>query len=284
MPGILSIVATPIGNLEDITFRAVRTLRECDLVAAEDTRRTAKLLARYEIQKPLVSLREHNEAREAERLVVRMQQGAHVAFVTDAGTPGIADPGARLVRSARNNGITVTPIPGPNAIAAALSVAGEDAAQYSFLGFPPASGGARRRWLATLSAETRTVVFFEAPHRIRKTVAEAFGLVERPIFVLRELTKKHESLVICSSNVDIDQIRELGEATVVIPGPTSEKSADAVLPQREQAFVTSFIGLTTESAMSREEALQLISSIAGQSMPAIKKAVKKHTMSGNRPN
>ena len=123
-PGTLYVVATPIGNLEDLTFRALRVLREVDLIAAEDTRRTSKLLARYEIRKPLISVREHNELREADRLMARLTAGENVALVSDAGTPGIADPGARLVRAVRTRGLKVVPIPGPSAVAAAMSVAG----------------------------------------------------------------------------------------------------------------------------------------------------------------
>src|SRR4249920_1407926 len=136
-PGTLFVVATPIGNLEDITLRALRTLREVDLIAAEDTRRTSKLLARYDIRKPLVSLHEHNEHRERVRLVGRLQAGEQVALVSHAGTPGISDPGAPLVRAAREAGIRVVPIPGPSAVAAALSVSGIDLAEFAFMGFPP---------------------------------------------------------------------------------------------------------------------------------------------------
>ena len=139
MPGTLFVVATPIGNLEDFTFRGVRTLREVDLIAAEDTRRTAKLLAHYDIKKPVVSLREHNEVRESTRLVARMLAGENVALVSDAGTPGIADPGARLVAAARASDVRVVPIPGASAVAAALSATGLPGDQFLFLGFAPSA-------------------------------------------------------------------------------------------------------------------------------------------------
>src|SRR5688572_7989980 len=161
MAGTLFVVATPIGNLEDLSFRALRTLKEVDLIAAEDTRRTAKLLAHYAIRKPMVSLREHNERRETPKLLARLQAGSSVALVSDAGTPGVSDPGQHLVRSAREAGIAVSPIPGPSAVMAALSASGEPGDEFVFMGFIPRSGALRTRWLAALQAEPRTVVFFE---------------------------------------------------------------------------------------------------------------------------
>jgi 16S rRNA (cytidine1402-2'-O)-methyltransferase len=162
MPGTLFVVATPIGNLEDLTFRALRTLKEVDLIAAEDTRRTSKLLAHYEIRKPLVSVREHNEAKSAARLVERLAAGESIALVSDAGTPGIADPGARLVAAVRAAGLPVIAIPGASAVAAAISICGFDASEFVFMGFPPPGGTARADWFERLDAETRPVVFFEA--------------------------------------------------------------------------------------------------------------------------
>src|SRR5262245_47875860 len=166
MAGTLFVVATPIGNLEDLTFRALRTLKEVDLIAAEDTRRTSNLLARYEVRKPLVSLREHNEHRESDRLVAQLLAGKSIALVSDAGTPAISDPGALLVRRARSRGVRVVPIPGPSAVAAALSVAGLTSEHFVFMGFPPSSGKARSAWFESARIETRPIVFFEAPHRI----------------------------------------------------------------------------------------------------------------------
>ena len=195
MAGTLFVVATPIGNLEDLTFRALRTLREVDLIAAEDTRRTAKLLAHYEIRKPLVSLREHNETRETPRLIARLRAGENVALVSDAGTPTIADPGARLVRPSATRGLPVVPIPGATAIATLLSASGFSGDQFVFLGFPPSSGAARARWFHDLATETRVALFFEAPHRAKRTLEELLDYVKRPIIVGRELTKVNEQLV-----------------------------------------------------------------------------------------
>jgi 16S rRNA (cytidine1402-2'-O)-methyltransferase len=191
MPGTLYMVATPIGNLEDLTFRAKRILGEVDVIAAEDTRRTSNLLAHYQIKKPMVSLREHNEAREAARLVEKILAGASVAVVTDAGTPGIADPGARIVNAARAAGITIVPIPGASAVSAAMSVSGSTVPEFSFLGFPPAKGQDRVRWFERLAAVDHPAVFFEAPHRIARTVSEAERiLVKKQILVFRELAQR----------------------------------------------------------------------------------------------
>src|SRR5262245_5571 len=197
MAGTLFVVATPIGNLEDLTFRALRTLKEVDLIAAEDTRRTAKLLAHYEIRKSVVSVREHNEAREAGRLVARLSSGESVAPVTDGGTPGLADPGAKVVAAARAAGIKVVPVPGASAITTALSASGLGEPEFVFMGFPPSSGTARTEWVAKLAKEQRVVVFFESPHRVNRTIGEITDKSSyRDIIVFRELTKIHESTVI----------------------------------------------------------------------------------------
>jgi 16S rRNA (cytidine1402-2'-O)-methyltransferase len=244
MPGTLFVVATPIGNLEDLTFRALRTLREVDLIAAEDTRRTSKLLARYEIRKPLVSLREHNEARQAPVLVGRLLEGETVALVSDAGTPGIADPGTRLVAAAREARIPVVPVPGASAVAAALSVSGFVANQFVFMGFAPRSGSARKEWMAEVADEPRTVVFLEAPHRIRRTVRELTELlVNRPISINRELTKINESSVVSPINaVSIDDLREQGEFTIVV----AARSVDGVESDPEPFEVTDLFGYMTQ--------------------------------------
>jgi 16S rRNA (cytidine1402-2'-O)-methyltransferase len=233
MPGTLFVVATPIGNLEDLTFRAVRTLREVDLIAAEDTRRTAKLLAHCDIRKPMVSLREHNEHREAPRLVARLARGENIALVSDAGTPGIADPGARLVKAARQAGILAVPIPGPSAITAALSVAGIESSEFVFMGFPPPKGSERARWLERLKTEPRLVVAFEAPHRIARTISDiAIVSTKQPILLLREITKINYSLVEWSIREPGIEVKQLGEFVIVVPprdqvDTSDEKAADA---------------------------------------------------------
>lgn len=193
MAGMIYLVATPIGNLEDITLRALRTLREVDLVACEDTRRTGLLLRRFEIDKPLLSYREHNEAARAAELIRRAQDGASIAVVSDAGMPGIADPGFRVARAAVEAGVRVAPIPGANAAMAALTASGLPTDRFRFEGFLPPREAKRRAALELLRAETATVVLYEAPHRIAATLRDiAAVLGARPLVLARELTKLHE--------------------------------------------------------------------------------------------
>ena len=178
MPGTLYVVATPIGNLEDVTLRALRTLREVSVIAAEDTRRTARLLQHYSISTRTTSLHEHNERSKTPSLVARLQAGESIALVSDAGTPVVSDPGTHLVAAAHAAGIRVVPIPGASAALAALSSSGLAEREFLFLGFPPTRATARKKWLADVAAERRVLILYEAPHRIRATLEdmlEAFG-------------------------------------------------------------------------------------------------------------
>jgi 16S rRNA (cytidine1402-2'-O)-methyltransferase len=248
MAGTLYVVATPIGNLEDLTFRALRTLKEADLIAAEDTRHTLKLLSHYGISKQLVSLREHNEAREGAKLIVRLKANQNIALVSDAGTPAIADPGARLVRAARGEGIRIVPIPGPSAVTAVISVSGLDSTEFTFKGFPPPARIARRQWLEGLKATATPVVFLEAPHRITETISDSEEiLVNRQIMVFRELTKINESLVI-RPNKTIDsksQIVERGEFTIVV-GPSEGRPHVDIAKQQA---ISRLFDILTESGL-----------------------------------
>jgi 16S rRNA (cytidine1402-2'-O)-methyltransferase len=195
--GILYVVATPIGNLEDITYRAVRVLREAGLIACEDTRQTRKLLDHYGIATPMVSYHEHNEAARAEELVGRLEEGVDVAQVSDAGMPGISDPGYRVIKLAIDRGITVVPIPGASALIAALAGSGLPTDAFEFHGFLPAKSGQRRTALESFCQTQHTIVVYEAPHRIRETlqdIAEIFGSTRR-VVVARELTKIHEEFL-----------------------------------------------------------------------------------------
>ena len=269
MPGTLFIVATPIGNLEDLTFRALRTLREVDLIAAEDTRRTSKLLAHYEVRKPLVSLHEHNENREADRLISKLGAGLNIALVSDAGTPTIADPGFHLVARARASGITIVPIPGPSAVITALSAAGLPADVFVFMGFPPAGGTARDRWFERLAEEPATVVFYESPHRITRTMSEVSDVLgERAILVCRELTKVNEELVMWNKTVSL---REQGEFVVVV-GPSQPR--EAIEP--EPLSVAHFVGQLTEKlSLDESEAMALAATHFGIAAPKVSKLLKK---------
>lgn len=196
MSGILYLVATPIGNLEDITLRALRILKEVDLVAAEDTRRSRKLLNHFGITTPLTSYFEHNEAAKGERILERLRQGQSVALISDAGTPAIADPGYLLVNRCRQEGVAVAAVPGPSALVAALSISGLPVDSFIFEGFLPAKSAARRRALEPLQDERRTVIFYEAPHRLESTLRDLEEVLgaDRQVGVARELTKLHEEL------------------------------------------------------------------------------------------
>jgi len=276
MAGALYVVATPIGNLEDLTFRALRTLREVDLIAAEDTRRTSKLLAHYEIRKPLVSVREHNEVREAPKIIARLSAGQSVALVTDAGTPGIADPGSRLVAGVRLAGLKVVPIPGPSAVAAALSVSGVTSDSFCFRGFPPRSGKDRERWFHDVAADPRTQVFFEAPHRIRRTLDEMSNLVKRQILVHREITKINEELVIWPSLP-----AELGEFVVILaPVEASESRREL-----DSAVVLShYHALATNAGFDDDLAFEMLAKFFDVESAVIRKSVKKSKILAKRQN
>src|SRR5882724_4833386 len=195
-PSTLYLVATPIGNLEDITLRALRTLKECDLVAAEDTRRTGLLLKHFGISKPLLSYFQFNEARRSEQILERLRQGGKIALVTDAGSPGISDPGERVVKAAIAAGFRVEPVPGPSALIAALTASGLAADEFHFIGFLPHKSGQRRKRLESLKAFQGTLVLYESPYRIEKLLEELLQVFpERRVVLARELTKKFEEFL-----------------------------------------------------------------------------------------
>lgn len=274
--GTLYVVATPIGNLEDITLRALRILREVDMIAAEDTRRTAKLLAHYEIRKPLVSLHEHNEWKEADRLVEQIRAGRQVALVSDAGTPGIADPGMVLVNRCREAGLPVSPVPGPSAITAALSISGQPAGVFVFAGFPPRSGRDREAWFEAISREARTVVFYEAPHRIDRTLSEGLNYwLDRIIICNRELTKLHEQSVVWPINANLkDELPSVGEFVVVL-GPRRTRATQTDASQNIDAACLLFDCMTRNCGFSHELASDLAARAFGISQQSFSKGLKK---------
>jgi 16S rRNA (cytidine1402-2'-O)-methyltransferase len=227
MPGTLYLVATPIGNLKDITLRALEVLRSVDLIAAEDTRRTQQLLQRHGIARPLVSYHEHNERRRAVELVGRLTAGANIALVTDAGTPAICDPGYHLVQQALAQSIPVTAIPGPAAFLAALSVSGLSlAAGFTFVGYLPPKTGRRRRRLEELRDRPEVLCLYEAPHRLVAALEDALEILgDRPACIARELTKVHEEITRGLLSELLDQARRRGargEYTLVIAGRPSK--------------------------------------------------------------
>lgn len=236
-PGTLYLVATPIGNLEDITLRALRILRQCDLIAAEDTRRTLQLLRHFQIQKPILSCHAHNEARRASALVERLRQGATVALVTDAGSPGISDPGERVVRAVLEAGLRVEPVPGPCALIAALTASGLPTHEFHFLGFLPHKTGARLRRLESLRSVPGTLVFYESPHRIERLLEALAALYpDRTVVVARELTKKFEQFLRGHPAQLVEHLRTRplrGECVVLVEPATSRGPAttDPAAPQ-----------------------------------------------------
>jgi 16S rRNA (cytidine1402-2'-O)-methyltransferase len=222
-PGILYIVATPIGNLEDITIRAIETLRTVEVIACEDTRKSRVLLQRFQITTKLMSLHRFSESRKAHAILERLSRGQNVALITDAGTPAISDPGHRLVRAAQDAGILVTPIPGPSSITAALSVSGMDCSSFVYLGFAPRKDEQRRGFFAQIMAEERTCVFFETPHRVEATLRAAEEIIgPRRIALFRELTKLHEEILFGTSAHVLAQLssRESikGEIIIAVEG------------------------------------------------------------------
>jgi len=253
--GILFVVATPIGNLEDISLRAVRVLREADLIAAEDTRHTSQLLPHSDIRRPTASLHEHNEQEKVPALVDRLRGGARIALVTDAGTPAVSDPGYRLVRAAIDAGIRVEAIPGPSAVLAALVSSGLPTDSFVFAGFPPPKSAARRAWFEALRDEPRTLVFFEAPHRIRETLAAAIEtLGDREAALGRELTKLHEEVLRGSLSAVLDRLGEpRGEFTVVVAGGTDDSAITDEQVSDSQLFIE--FGRLTEKGFGRREAI-----------------------------
>jgi 16S rRNA (cytidine1402-2'-O)-methyltransferase len=231
--GALYVVATPIGNSADITLRALHVLGLADRIAAEDTRNTGQLLARYGISKPLIAVHQHNERAAGLRIVEHLQAGERVAYVSDAGTPGISDPGAKLVDAVREANLPVVPLPGASALATALSVAGDWVATFSFLGFLPAKAKQRAAQLQQLAAHPHAMVFYEAPHRIVETVdalAAAFGGARR-LLIARELTKLHETLHGCTlaegpAWIAEDANRQRGEFVLVVEGAAPQAAAE----------------------------------------------------------
>ena len=278
MSGTLFVVATPIGNLEDVTFRALRVLREVALIAAEDTRRTNRLLQHYSISTPTTSLHEHNEHAKVPLLLGRLQKGESIAIVSDAGTPLIADPGARLVAAAHQASVRVEPVPGPSAVMAALSTSGFELNQFVFLGFPPPKGKSRVDWFARLRSESRTLVIYEAPHRIRDTLSDLLNnLGDRPTLLARELTKLHETLVVrpISELLGSDAV-ERGEFTIVVSPPTA--LGDMPAEASDADIYVEFGLLTNNESCSRREAIQALAARFGLSPKEVYRrieAVKK---------
>ena len=257
--GCLYLVGTPIGNLEDITLRALRILKEVDKIACEDTRHTLKLLTHYDIHKPLVSYHEHNELTRAPELVVALEQGAKIALGSDAGMPLVSDPGHRLVTLCVRHHLPVVPIPGPSALLASLSASGLPNEEFLFVGFLPARSGERRRALERLRIEDRTIILYEAPHRVSDCVADAREVLgNRSARIAREVTKLHEEFrrgKLSELSTSLEQRPARGEITLLI-GP--EAPADArTQANSAQSLADRVEELIRQAKLDRKEALKL---------------------------
>lgn len=257
--GCLFVVATPIGNLGDLSPRALDTLKSVSAICAEDTRHTRQLLSHFGVERPLLALHEHNEDEIAERLVARLLAGESLALVSDAGTPLVSDPGFRLVRAARAAGIKVSPVPGPSALIAALSVAGLPSDRFAFEGFLPAKTAARRERLSALAAETRTLVFYESAHRIEDTLADAaaaFG-AKRAATLARELTKLFETVLDgtleeLSARVAADANQRKGEFVLLVQGAGEDADAKIAEGRRLYAKLSEHLPPSTAAKLAAE--------------------------------
>lgn len=257
--GTLHVVATPIGHLDDISARALATLRSVDAICAEDTRHTRQLLAHVGIERPLIALHEHNEDALAERIVARLLAGESLALVSDAGTPLVSDPGYRLVAAARAAGVRVSPVPGACALVAALSVAGLPSDRFAFEGFLPAKSGARRERLALLAGETRTLIFYESSHRIEECLVDAMAAFgpARPVALARELTKLFETVLDGSiaevhARVAADPDQRRGEFVLIVQGVGDDAEAKVAEGRRVYALLNAHLPPSTAAKLAAE--------------------------------
>lgn len=267
MQGQLYLCATPIGNLEDITFRVIRILKEVDLIAAEDTRHSIKLLNYYGIQTPMTSYHEFNKIDKARYLVERMQQGMKVALVTDAGTPGISDPGEELVRQCYQAGVEVTSLPGPSACITALTLSGMSTRRFAFEAFLPSDKKERERILEELKDETRTIILYEAPHRLVKTLKELLGMLgERNLTLCRELTKKFETAwqtTFSEALSCFEKEEPRGEYVLVIEGKSYVELEEEERKDWMQIGIEEHMAYYERQGVERKEAMRLVAKDRG---------------------
>ncbi|MBQ1916297.1 MAG: 16S rRNA (cytidine(1402)-2'-O)-methyltransferase [Lachnospiraceae bacterium] len=277
--GALYLVATPIGNLEDMTYRAVRVLKEADLIAAEDTRTSGILLKHFEVHTPVTSYHEFNKIEKADYLIQEMLSGKNVACITDAGTPGISDPGEELVKKCYETGIPVYPVPGPAACIAAVTSSGLSCRRFSFEAFLPKDKKERERVLSEIKNDTRTIIIYEAPHHLKKTLAEMSEVLgaDRRLTLCRELTKKFEDkqqMTLAEANDFYDKNDPRGEYVLVIEGKSKEEAAE----ERQQAFsemtLEEHMKLYTDKGMSEKDAMKAVAKDLGVSKRDIYKQLK----------
>lgn len=273
MNGTLYLVATPIGNLEDITFRAIKTLKEVDIILAEDTRKTLKLLNHYEIQKPLISFYRHNEGVKSEHILGLLEEGKDLALVSDAGTPAISDPGEDLVKLLIKHNINIVPIPGAVACIQALICSGFDVSKFAFEGFLSINKRCRKERLEILKDETRTMVFYEAPHKLKRTLDDfktAFG-GDRRIVLAREITKIHEEMLRFTIDEAIDYYNEndiKGEFVIVLEGASKkEEVVEETIPELMEQYMN--------DGYDKKEAMKLVAKKKEISKSEVYKAMLK---------
>lgn len=267
MSGILYLCATPIGNLEDITLRVLRILKEVDLIAAEDTRHSIKLLNHFEIKTPMTSYHEFNKVDKAKHLVDQLLEGKNIALITDAGTPGISDPGEELVRQAYQAGVTVTSLPGACAAITALTLSGLSTRRFCFEAFLPQDKKERQRILTELKTDTRTLILYEAPHRLLKTLGELKEVLgNRTITVIKELTKKHENVFLTTiiNAIDTYQSKEAkGEYVLIIEGKSYEEIEANQQEQWNLVSLEDHMQLYTDQGVDRKEAMKAVAKDRG---------------------
>ena len=267
MQGKLYLCATPIGNLEDMTFRAVRVLREVDLIAAEDTRNSIKLLNHFEIKTPMTSYHEYNKIEKAHYLIARMQEGKNVALITDAGTPGISDPGEDLVRLAYEAGIEVTSLPGACACVTALTLSGLSTRRFCFEAFLPADKKERQAVLEELTTETRTIILYEAPHRLVKTLKELLDVLgDRRITLCRELTKRHETAFSTTFRGALDFYENQepkGECVIVMEGRSFRELEEEKQRSWEDMDLQEHMELDLSQGLSQKDAMKAVAKDRG---------------------
>lgn len=267
MQGTLYLCATPIGNLEDITLRVLRILKEVDLIAAEDTRNSRKLLTHFEIHTPMTSYHEYNKYDKARDLIERMKQGKNIALITDAGTPGISDPGEELVKMCAEEGITVTSLPGASACITALTVSGLPTRRFAFEAFLPADKKERKAILEELPSETRTLIIYEAPHRLKRTLEELYQILgNRRITICRELTKKHETAFRTSMEEALayyETEEPRGECVLIIEGKDQKELQRENQENWKELSIEEHMKLYEDQGISRKEAMRLVAKDRG---------------------
>ncbi len=269
MIGTLYLCATPIGNLDDMTFRVLDTLREVDVIAAEDTRNSIKLLNRFEIKTPMTSYHEYNKVEKAEKLIAMLQEGKNIALITDAGTPAISDPGEVLVQMCHKNGVPVTSLPGACACITALTLSGLSTRRFCFEAFLPADKNERRDILADLKEESRTIILYEAPHHLKATLAELYDtLGERKITLCRELTKKFETIMPTTLSEAISFYEEnepKGEYVLVLEGKSLEVRKEEKQKEWQQLSIEEHMAFYEEQGIDRKEAMKKVAKDRGLS-------------------